>query len=272
MLRAGATQDIIELDDETEAELEAKFLKYKEFLEKQRLSTQQRATTTGNGGGYGNNRSKWGRGQTQQRASAPRISQPRVIQEVEEYKLMQRYQERKAQQRQHESGEGSEESHSQQFERSTEDPPNQITVYLSSYKERNMENQIVAGAARYVDPEHKFNDAWPFDPEPNLTEHRAFLYNVLYLLDDIPSTMDIVVYADNDYVVETINTGRVARWLNEGWGERKHQDLWVPLTKKLSERQGRIRFTYVEPTRYRNYPKLMTARDFAFDACKANLK
>lgn len=205
---------------------------------------------------------------------AGQVSRGRTIKEVEVFKQLKSYQDRqRARQSQEVSGEGSEEAavipqglNSRGL--------SYLIVYLSAHQEKDFRgNPAATATSRFLGPNHKDNflSLINMQQDPDVTSARAMIYGAIYMLDDLPDNVDLMVYSDSKYFVDSINKGWVSKWISTGWGDHKHEDLWVPFMQKLSVRQGGAKWEFLDRGDWREHPYMRIASQVAVQTCKDEL-
>lgn len=84
----------------------------------------------------------------------------------------------------------------------------------------------------------------------NTTVGRMEIMAVLYLLDSMPKDedIDLIIYSDSQYVVNSFEAGWLKKWSKNGWkntsGDVKNQDLWKRILSIVSDKK-RLKFQLV---------------------------
>lgn len=205
------------------------------------------------------------------------VSRGRTVKEVQAFNQLRSYQaKQRARQSQEVSGEGSEEGPAL--------PPidrginsrglSYLTVYLSAHQEKDFQGRPVAtGVSRFMGPGHANNFLCLINPreDPNPTSARAMIWGAIYMLEDLPD-VDLMVYSDMKYFVDAINKGWIVKWIGEGFGEHKHEDLWMVFMEKLREREKGAKWEYLSRQDWDDHPYMRIAAQTAIQTCKAELK
>lgn len=78
----------------------------------------------------------------------------------------------------------------------------------------------------------------------NTTNNRMEIMGVLEALKYFKTPMNIEIYSDSSYVVNSINERHLHKWIEENDVTKKNMDLWVDVYKQL--KRHRIQFFWVK--------------------------